>query len=46
MRKVELKRPLSWDWRERGLTSRRSLVSGADTRLGRRCRYGASGYIV
>src|SRR6516225_9083288 len=43
MRKVELKRPQSGGSRERGLTSRRSpAVSGADTRLGRRCRYGTS----
>ena len=43
MRKVELKRPQSGASRERGLTSRRSpAVAGADTRLGRRCRYGTS----
>jgi len=43
MRKVKLKRPQSWGSRERGLTSRRSpAVSGADTRLGHRCRYDAS----
>src|SRR6516162_5483030 len=43
MRKIELKRPQSGGSRERGLTSRRSpAVPGADTRLGRRCRYGTS----
>jgi hypothetical protein len=43
MRKIELKRPQSGGSRERGLTSRHSpAVTGADTRLGRRCRYGTS----
>ena len=43
MRKIELKRPQLGGSRERGLTSRRSpAVTGADTRLGRRCRYGTS----